>query len=147
MSKPQLYWQSVEPEQPLSSHYTLAITPTLIADQVSGSQDYNIMHHDGDFARSQGAPDMYLNTGFIEALLGRLITDWIGDAGWLKQLSTQMRRFNILGDQLTIQGKVTKKFIEGDEALVECEIWIENDREGVSVTGKALVSLPQNNNN
>ena len=136
-----LYWEDVSEGQEIPS-YELAVTPTLIADQVSGSQDYNLMHHDGDFARSQGAPDMYLNTGFIEAMLSRLITDWMGDDGWLEKMSIQMRRFNIFGDKLTVKGKVIAKEIQEGTHLIQCEIWVENDREGISVPGKATVRLP-----
>lgn len=136
-----LYWEDVGEGQEIPS-YELAVTPTLIADQVSGSQDYNLMHHDGDFARSQGAPDMYLNTGFIEAMLSRLITDWMGDDGWLEKMSIQMRRFNIFGDKLTVKGKVVAKEIQEGAHLIQCEIWVENDREGISVPGKATVRLP-----
>ena len=136
-----LYWEDVSEGQEIPS-YELAVTPTLIADQVSGSQDYNLMHHDGGFARSQGAPDMYLNTGFIEAMLSRLITDWMGDDGWLEKMSIQMRRFNIFGDTLTVKGKVLAKEIYEGAHLVQCEIWVENDREGISVPGKATVRLP-----
>lgn len=136
-----LYWEDVSEGQEIPS-YELAVTPTLIADQVSGSQDYNLMHHDGDFARSQGAPDMYLNTGFIEAMLSRLITDWMGDDGWLEKMSIQMRRFNIFGDKLTVKGKVVAKEIQEGAHLIQCEIWVENDREGISVPGKATVRLP-----
>ncbi len=136
-----LYWEDVSEGQEIPP-YELVVTPTLIADQVSGSQDYNLMHHDGDFARSQGAPDMYLNTGFIEAMLSRLITDWMGDDGWLEKMSIQMRRFNIFGDTLTVKGKVTAKEVYEGAHLVQCEIWVENDREGISVPGKATVRLP-----
>ena len=139
--KKNLYWEDVSEGQEIPS-YELAVTPTLIADQVSGSQDYNLMHHDGDFARSQGAPDMYLNTGFIEAMLSRLITDWMGDDGWLEKMSIQMRRFNIFGDKLTVKGKVITKEIQEGAHLIQCEIWVENDREGISVPGKATVRLP-----
>ena len=136
-----LYWEDVSEGQEIPS-YELAVTPTLIADQVSGSQDYNLMHHDGDFAKSQGAPDMYLNTGFIEAMLSRLITDWMGDDGWLEKMSIQMRRFNIFGDKLTVKGKVVAKEIQEGAHLIQCEIWVENDREGINVPGKATVRLP-----
>lgn len=75
-------------------------------------------------------------------MLSRLITDWIGDEGWLKKLSYQMRRFNIAGDTLSVKGKVIKKYIDDKEHCVECEVWVENQRDGVSVPGTAIVILP-----
>ena len=137
----QLYWENVEEGMEIPS-YTLDVTPTLIVDQVSGSQDYNLVHHDKEFAQSQGAPDSYLNTGFTEAMLCRLVTDWIGSDGWLKKLSYQMRRFNIAGDKLSIKGKVSKKYVADGDHCLECEVWIENQRDGVSAPGTAVVILP-----
>ncbi len=139
----QRYWEMVDVGEGMPE-YQLEVTPTLIADQVSGSQDYNLMHHDRAFAQSQGAPDMYLNTGFIEAMLCRLVTDWMGDSGTLKKLGIQMRRFNTFGDKLTIKGKVTHKEMNAGEHLVYCDVWVESDREGVTVPGKATISLPSN---
>ena len=136
-----VYWEDVKEGDALPS-YSMPITTTLIVDQVSGSQDYNLMHHDTEFARRQGAPDAYVNTGFIEALLSRSLTDFMGDTGFLKKLKHQMRRFNALGDTIKVAGKVTGKRIEGNEHLVECEVWVENNRDGVSVPGSAIVRLP-----
>lgn len=141
MAGKQLCWENVEEGMEIPS-YTLEVTPTLIVDQVSGSQDYNLVHHDREFAQSQGAPDAYLNTGFTEAMLCRLITDWIGDEGWLKKLSYQMRRFNTAGDTLTVKGKVSRKYMDDGDHCLECEVWVENQRDGISTPGTAIVILP-----
>jgi len=135
------YWEDVAVGDALPS-YSLDITTSLIVDQVSGSQDFNLMHHDTAFARAQGAPDAYVNTGFIEAFLARSVTDWMGDTGWMKKLRLEMRRFNALGDTIKVCGKVTGKRIEGGEHLVDCDVWVENSRDGISVPGGAVVRLP-----
>ena len=135
------YWEDVTVGDALPS-YTLEITTSLIVDQVSGSQDYNLMHHDTAFARAQGAPDAYVNTGFIEAFLARSVTGWMGDTGWMKKLRLEMRRFNALGDTIKVAGKVTGKRIEDGEHLVDCDVWVENNRDGISVPGGAVVRLP-----
>ena len=142
MAGKQIYWDDVVEGMEIPS-YALEVTPTLIVDQVSGSQDYFLVHHDREFAQSQGAPDVYLNTGFTEAMLLRLVTDWYGDEGWLKKLSCQMRRFNIAGDTLSVKGRVTKKYVDDKEHCVECEIWVENQRDGVSAPGTAVVIFPR----
>ena len=78
----------------------------------------------------------------MQGCFNRLICGWIGDNGWLKKFRMEMRRMNIPGDTMTFQGKVSKKFIEDAEHLVECELWAENEREGVTTPSFALVSLP-----
>ena len=71
----------------------------------------------------------------------QLMTDWIGDDGWLSKLSFQIRRPIYAGDITTWKGKVTNKYIKGDDHLVECEIWGENQRGQISTKGSAMVVL------
>ncbi len=137
----QVFWDDVDVSHKIPG-YSLKIDPTRIALQVSGSQDFYPVHHDLDFAKAGGHPDIFVNTGFMQGCFNRLICGWIGDDGWLKKFRMEMRRMNIPGDTMTFQGKVSKKFIEDGEHLVECELWAENEREGVATPSFALVSLP-----
>ena len=75
------------------------------------------------------------------AWLSQLVTDWIGDDGTLKKLWSQMRVPYRLGDINVCKGKVTKKYIEAGEHLLDCDIWVESQR-GVSTPGRATVALP-----
>jgi len=36
--------------------------------------------------------------------------DWMGDAGFLKRIRTELRRFNTMGDTTWCKGKVTRKY-------------------------------------
>jgi acyl dehydratase len=72
----------------------------------------------------------------------QLMTDWIGDDGWLESLRIEIRHPIFAGDTTTWQGKVTRKYVEGGKHLVECEIWADNQRKQVSTKGGATVSLP-----
>lgn len=72
----------------------------------------------------------------------QLMTDWIGDGGWLSKLSMQVRRPIYAGDTTTWQGKVTSKYIKDSQHLVECEFWAENQRGQISTKGNATVILP-----
>jgi acyl dehydratase len=74
--------------------------------------------------------------------LGQLVTDWMGDDGTLKKLSCQVRHPSIMGDTNIVRGKVKAKRIEGDERLVDCEIWVENQAGLVTAPGSAVVALP-----
>ena len=142
MERKQIYWEDVEVGQEIPTGYSLKIDMTRMVLQVSGTQDYYAVHHDGDFARSQGVPDIFLNTGFLTAAAGRLLTDWIGTEGWLKKFRIEMRRMNMLGDIMRVRGKVTDKYIDKGEHYVEADVWCETDREGISTPCKATVILP-----
>jgi acyl dehydratase len=110
--------------------------------QVSGSQDWYPVHFDQAFARKAGHADAFMNTGFLQAALVRVITDWMGDEGFLKRLRFEMRRQQRPGDTMVCKGCVTAKREEAEEALVDLNVWLENEREGVTTPGTATVALP-----
>jgi acyl dehydratase len=122
--------------------FSLPLTMTRMVLQVSGSQDFYPVHHDRDFARAGGHADIFLNTGFIRAALCRLLTDWMGDAGVLQRLSFQMRRPHLLGDTITVRGRVTGRRRDGERGAVDLDVWIENPRDGVATPGRATVCRP-----
>ncbi len=71
----------------------------------------------------------------------QLMTDWMGNDGFLKRLDIQLRRPNFLGNTVWCQGKVTKKYFENDEHLVDCELWDVNQTGETTVRGGATVRL------
>ncbi|MFC1933398.1 MaoC family dehydratase N-terminal domain-containing protein [Chloroflexota bacterium] len=77
-----------------------------------------------------------------DAQLGQLVTDWMGDDGWLSKLTVQIRRPIYAGDTTTWKGKVTNKYVKDNQHFVECEIKGENQREQISTTGNATAILP-----
>jgi acyl dehydratase len=117
------------------------IDPTLVVLQVSGSQDWNLIHHDADFAAASGHSGVLLNTGWTSAFLARPVTDWAGGHGWLLQLGFQMRKPNLIGDLVQAHAKVTG-LRDDDGHLVDLDVWIDNDRVGITTTGNAVVRLP-----
>lgn len=138
----QRYWEDVSAGDELSG-FDLRLTETKIAEQVSGSQDFYPVHHDREFARSGGHPDIFVNTGFTRAALSRLLTDFVGINGWVRRLSYEMRRMNRPGDTMKLRGKVTRTYIAEDGAhCADIDLWVENDREGVATPATATVTLP-----
>ena len=74
--------------------------------------------------------------------LGQAVTDWMGDDGTLKKFSCEIRGPNMMGDINIIKGKLTKKYIEAGEHLVDCEISCENQGGNITAPGRATVVLP-----
>lgn len=142
MKRGQRYWEDVEVGDEIEG-FTLDITPRRTFLQVSGSQDWYPAHFDAGFARKAGHPDIFMNTGFLQAALVRAITDWMGDEGFLRRLRFEMRRQQRPGDTMACKGRVTGKREENGEGLVELEVWAENEREGVTTPGTATVALPR----
>ena len=100
------------------------------------------IHYDQVFARSEEHPDVIVQGPLYGAFVVQLVTDWIGDEGFLKRISYSNRGRGIPGDVLTCKGKVTKKYEQDGQHFVECEVWEENQRGEVLVPASALGILP-----
>ena len=100
------------------------------------------VHWENDFAREIGAPGAYDYGPQRVSWFGHLLGNWLGDDGFLKLLSVQVRRFNIVGDTTWLKGRVRRKHVENGEHLVECDVWAENQRGEHTAPGFAVVRLP-----
>jgi acyl dehydratase len=100
------------------------------------------VHWDSDLARAVGVPAAYDYGPERISWLGHLMTNWIGDDGFLRRLNVQVRRHNIIGDLTTCDGRVVRKWVEGDAHLVECEVWGDNQRGERTAVGAAVAELP-----
>jgi acyl dehydratase len=136
------YWDDVQVGDCLPE-ITLALDSTAMVLQVSGSQDWSRIHHDIDYAKDSGIPNIFYNTGWTTALLGRLMTDWIGPSGWVENMGFQMRGMNPQGSEVTASGKVVEKRFEDGRALVDLEISLVNSEYGPTTPGKATIRLPR----
>ena len=75
--------------------------------------------------------------------LGTLLTNWMGDDGFLSKMSGDLRVFNQIGDVLIFEGKVVKKYVENGKCCVDIEIQAKNQKDEVSMPTKiSTVILP-----
>ena len=100
------------------------------------------VHWDNELGRRTGNPAAYDYGAQRVAWMAHVITDWIGDDGWMRQLSTQFRRFNYIGDTTWVQGKVTGKYVKDGEHRVDLDLWCDDQRDRQTALGKAVVLLP-----
>ena len=136
-----LYWEEVEEGQDLPET-ARDITTTLIAcGAVWATHDFMPVHHDPEFAKLRGAPNIFMNILTTNGLVGTYLTDWTGPEGELKKLKIGLAVPNYPGDRMTMNGRVTKKYEEAGEHLVEVEVIGENSM-GPHVTGTAVIALP-----
>jgi len=98
-------------------------------------------HYQDSAARMFGVP--FANVGGIhnEMMLVHLITDWMGDDGFVKSVDGQDRRMNFFGDMTWVKGKVSRKFVRDGEHLVELEVWGENQDGVIHTKQTAIVKL------
>src|ERR1700761_116473 len=139
----QRYWDDVTEGEELPG-FEMFLSETKMVEQVSGSQDFYPVHHDREFARAGGHPDVFFNTGFTRAALGRLLGGYVGTEGWIRTLEYSMRKMNRPGVTLKVRGTVTRKYLGADDAgLVDLDVWLENEQEGGTTPGSATVMLPR----
>ena len=140
----QLYFEDV---QEGSNIPTLEKNPTTkqLVMYAGASGDYYQIHYDQNFAASVGLPTVILHGALKSAFLGQLMTDWIGNHGTLKKLSVKYRGMDVPNKPLYCKGTVTKKYIDKNQHLVECDIYIETADGKKTTPGSALVSLPSKN--
>jgi acyl dehydratase len=100
------------------------------------------LHWEPQRAQELGLPNSYDYGGMRETWLCHILTDWMGDDGWLWKLRCEHRKFNYIGDVTWVRGKVTGKLQEGGRNEVHVEVWCENQRGEISTPGTAVVLLP-----
>jgi acyl dehydratase len=112
--------------------------------EAGANRDFNAIHHNSEFARASGAPEMYANTTFLLGMWERAVREFIGVEGRIVAITGfRMTSFNVVGQTVTVRGRVTGKREEADRALVDIEVWSENET-GVTVgPGTVTVTLPR----
>lgn len=108
------------------------------------NRDFNSIHHNADYARATGAPDMYANNFLLQGMWERAVRQRIGLGGVIRRLSGfRMRIFNTVGDTVVVKGRVRRTWLEDGQGFVEFELWSENSR-GLSVgPGTMVATMPR----
>jgi acyl dehydratase len=140
MSK-QTYFEDLEEGMELTALRKDPTTQQLVK-YAGASGDYYQIHYDQTYARGNGLPDVILHGALKNAFLGQFVTDLIGEEGTLKKLSCQYRAMDVPGTPVFVKGTVAKKFSENGENIVECEIWLENEKGDKTTPGYATMSFP-----
>ncbi len=74
--------------------------------------------------------------------VSNLLTNWMGDQGFLKSLSVTLALPNVYGDATWCRGRVTRKYRQSNEHLADLDVWCDNQRGQQTATGHATVALP-----
>jgi acyl dehydratase len=121
--------------------FELPLTSTVIVAGAIASRDFMPAHHDADFAKAQGAPDMFMNILTTNGYVARFITDWAGPEAMIRKIAIRLGAPAVPGQPLRFSGQVAQKSDEGNECLIEVAIRAVSDL-GDHVTGTVVVTLP-----
>lgn len=122
--------------------FELPVTSTVIVAGAIASRDFMPAHHDPEFARAQGAPDMFMNILTTNGYVARFVTDWAGPEAMIRSIRIRLGGPAIPGQPLRFTGEVTSASTEGDERVLEVAVRAANDL-GDHATGTVTVSLPR----
>ncbi len=137
----QVYFEDVEVGSEIPALEKNPTTQQLVK-YAGASGDFYQIHYDKDFALANKLPGVILHGALKNAFLGHLMTDFAGEQGWLKKLSVQYRGMDQPGAKVVCRGRVTRKYRDGADHLVDCEIWLENAKGEKTTPGSATVILP-----
>jgi acyl dehydratase len=129
---------SVGDELPL---FELPVTSTVIVAGAIASRDFMPAHHDAEFARGQGAPDLFMNILTTNGYVARFVTDWAGPEAMLRKIAIRLGAPAVPGKPLRFTGQVTRTATEGDECVIEVAVRAANDL-GDHATGSVVLTLP-----
>jgi acyl dehydratase len=141
MAAKQFYFEDVEVGSAIPPLEKEPTTQQLVK-YAGASGDFYQIHYDKDFALKNNLPGVIIHGALKNAFLGQLMTDFAGELGWLRKLSVQYRGMDQPGAKVVGKGRVTRKYVEGNNHLVDCEIWLENSKGEKSTPGSATVVLP-----
>jgi acyl dehydratase len=119
----------------------LPMTATHIAAGAIATRDFMPVHHDRDYANSQGAPDVFMNILSTNAYCSRYLTDWAGPEAIVRRLAIRLGVPVFPGSTLTFTGTVTAVERDGDDDVVDVELRAATDL-GDHATGTARITLP-----
>ncbi len=118
------------------------VTRQHLVEWCAAENDYYYLHYDERVAARMKLPGTPIQGTYKLALLGQLISRWLGDTGELKNLKVSYRGLSLEGDTLTARARVTRTAREGNVGLVELDLAVDNSDGSRSTTGTATVALP-----
>ncbi len=148
----QLYYDDVEVGTEITPLAKIATTAMLVR-WAGASGNFDPLHYDDVYAQSRRLERPIIHGALERAWLVQMLTDWIGDDGFIKKVACYYirmdypRRMKSMtepddGDTWWCRGKVTKKYERENRHYVECQIWVENGKGERITPGSATVILP-----
>jgi acyl dehydratase len=121
--------------------FDLEVTSTVIVAGAIASRDFMPVHHDPEYARAQGAPDVFMNILTTNGYVARYVTDWAGPGARLRKISIRLGGPCVPGQVLRFTGRVIADERSGEERALTVELAATNDF-GAHATGTVELIAP-----
>lgn len=140
MADTRRYFEQVREREELPP-FSIKVNRTHIVKFAGAGGDFNPIHHDEEYAKALGLPSVFAMGLMQGGFLSRIVTDWAGD-GRVKRYKIKFAGIVWPGDTLTCKGRAVRKYRQGADHLVDCELFVENQKGDNVIVGEATVSLP-----
>ena len=135
-----LDWNAIRVGDPITA-MRIDVTATVVVAGAIASRDFMPVHHDRDYANSQGSPNIFMNILTDTGYCSRFLTDWAGPEAMVRRVAIRLGVPAYAGSVLEYAGTVTGKSQLDDEGLIEVEFRAANDS-GDHLSGTAVIGLP-----
>ncbi len=135
-----LDWNQIRVGDPITP-MKIDVTATVVVAGAIATRDFMPVHHDREYANSQGAPQIFMNIMTDNGFCSRFLTDWAGPEAMVRKIAIRLGVPAYAGSKLEFTGKVTAKSHVDGEGIVEVELRATNDQ-GDHVSGTAVLGLP-----
>lgn len=106
------------------------------------------VHYNKQAANAMGLPYPYIVGTQIHCWAISLLTNWMGDDGWIKKSQTKYQKFVFHSDVVRFKGKIIRKYVDDTgDYCVDIDNYAVNQRQEKVMTGKAIVALPSKADN
>jgi acyl dehydratase len=120
--------------------------PLTIVDTVrwAGLQEnWQHLHYDRDHVRQHNGLKTFIASGaYRQALLLRMLTDWIGPRGWLQKISIRHTYSTFEGDRMRFSATIVEKAAGFSDSFVVCDLEGTNQETRQILTGRCTLILP-----
>ena len=112
--------------------------------EAGANRDFNSIHHNSDYAKATGAPEMYASTSFLLGMWERAVRDFIGLEGTVKSIrGFRMKKFNPVGTTTVVRGEVQSAADTDGVGVLELSVWCENGGQITVGPGVVTVTVPR----
>jgi acyl dehydratase len=100
-------------------------------------------HQNATIAHAVGMPGPYDNGPMRIGWMAHLVTNWMGDAGFLAELDVRILRPNLFGNVTWCRGEVASKDLVDGVATVTLNLWATDQNGERNTSGTAQIVLPR----
>ena len=119
---------------------TMPVTVGRCVLDTATTRDFFPGHHDREYARAQGAHDVYLNTMFYHGFVDRVVTDWAGPRSRVLRRKLRMLMPACVGDVLTTSATVVAEWQEQGQNIADVDVTVYTNN-GAAATASIIVAL------